>query len=112
MEHDFKTPDDVTEFESKMAKEASKIKVIPAIDKAKLEKAIKEGKTKKIGFVPITMAERYAISWKNVYAKLTEWRQKEIDNQLKSGKLSDKDWDTDFVQQVIALAESDDPQAI
>lgn len=106
MEHDFKTPEDVTEFQSKMAKEAFSAK-----DKAKLEKAVKEGKTKKVGFIPISMAEQYVMAWKNVYAKLPKWRQNELDNQLKTGRLSDKDWDTDFVRQVVALAESDDPQA-
>lgn len=106
MEQDFKTPEDVTEFQSKMSKEAFSAK-----DKAKLEKAVKEGKTKKIGSVPISMAERYVMAWRNVYAKLPKWRKNEFDNQLKSGRLSDKEWDNDFVRQVVALAESDDPQA-
>lgn len=55
---------------------------------------------------------RYKSAWKKVYGNLPIWRQKEIDNQLKTGSLTNKDWDTDFVRQVIALAESDDPQAI
>jgi len=107
MEHDFKTPDDVTEFQSKMAKEA--LKAIPPKDKAKLEKAVKE---KKKTTVDLSMVDRYANAWKRVYSKLPTWRQKEIDNQLKTGKLSNKQWDIDFVRQVIALAEIDDPQAI
>lgn len=103
MEHDFKTPDDVTEFESKMAKEAAK--AIPVRDKVKLEKAVTEHKK---SIVKIPMAEKYAAAWKGLYEKLPVWRKKEIDNQLKTGTLSDKDWDNDFVQQITALAESDD----
>lgn len=106
MEQDFNTPDDVTEFESKMAKEASKS--ISTKDKAKLEKAVKE---KKNPTVNISLSDRYANAWNRLYSKLPKWRQNEIDNQLKTGTLSDKDWDTDFVRQVAALAESDDPQA-
>lgn len=106
MEHDFKTPDDVTEFESKIAKEAANS--IPTKDKAKLEKAVKEKKKTTIDF---SMVDRYANAWKRLYSKLPKWRQNEIDNQLKTGKLGNKDWDTDFVRQVAALAESDDPQA-
>lgn len=107
MEQDFKTPDDVTEFESQMAKDAAK--TIPPKDKEKLEKAIKEKKTVT---VPLTMKERYERAWNKVYSKLPEWRKKEVDNQLKSGTLSNRDWDNDFVRQVTALAESDDPQAV
>lgn len=106
MEHDFKTPDDVTEFQSKMAKEA--LKAISPKDKAKLEKAVKE---KKKTTVDLSMADRYANAWKRLYSNLPKWRQNEIDNQLKTGTLSDKDWDNDFVRQVAAIAESDDPQA-
>jgi hypothetical protein len=105
MEHDFKTPDDVTEFESKMAKEA--VKAIPQKDKAKLEKAVKSKKTS-----TLSMADQYVNAWKSVYSKLPNWRKKELDKQLECGRLSDKEWDNDFVRQVIALAESDDPQAI
>lgn len=106
MEQDFKTPDDVTEFESSMAKNA---KVLPLKDKVKLDKAVAN---KKLGKVSgLTMADQYERSWKSVYSKLPKWRQNEIDNQLKSGRLSDKEWDNDFVRQVVALAESDDPQA-
>ena len=107
MEHDFKTPDDVTEFESKMAKEA--VKAIPPKDKAKLEKSVKE---KKNSTVNLSMAVRYENAWKRLYSKLPKWRQNEIDNQLKTGRLSNKDWDNDFVRQVTALAESDVPQAV
>ena len=106
MEHDFKTPDDVTEFQSKMAKEA--LKTISSKDKAKLEKAVKE---KKKTTVDLSMVDRYANAWKRLYSKLPKWRQNEIDIQLKCGRLSDKDWDTDFVRQVADLAESDDPQS-
>lgn len=106
MEHDFKTPDDVTEFESKMAKEA--LKAISPKDKAKLEKAVKE---KKKTTVDLSMADRYANAWKRLYNKLPKWRQNEIDIQLKCGRLSDKDWDTDFVRRVADLAESDDLQS-
>jgi uncharacterized protein (DUF1697 family) len=102
MEHDFKTPDDVTEFESQMAKNA---KSLHPNDKKKLEKAVKE---KKQFTAALSMAIRYENAWKSVYSKLPKWRQNEIDNQLKSGRLSNKDWDTDFVQQVVVLAESDD----
>lgn len=102
MEQDFNTPDDVTEFESKMAKEASKS--ISTKDKAKLEKAVKE---KKKITVDLSMADKYINAWKQIYAKLPKWRQNEIDNQLKTGKLSDKEWDTDFVQQIIIEAEKE-----
>lgn len=60
----------------------------------------------------LTIADRYKKAWEIVYKELPEWRQKEIDNQMKSGKLSDKQWDTDFVQQVTALADSDAPLAV
>lgn len=106
MEHDFTTPDDVTEFESKMSKEAGK--AIPQKDKAKLDKAVED--KGKVG--RLSMGERYVNAWKSVYIKLPTWRKKELDKQLESGKLSNKEWDNDFVRQVIALAESDDPQAI
>lgn len=103
MEPNFKIPNEVTEFESKMAKEA--VKTISQNDKKPDESAKDKGGR-------LSMEDQYANAWKIVYNKLPKWRQNELDNQLKSGKLSDKDWDTDFVQQVIALAESDDPQAI
>lgn len=106
MEHNFKTPDDVTEFESQMAKNA---KVLPTKDKAKLDKAIADKKLEKVA--GLSMADRYERAWKRLYSKLPKWRQNEIDIQLKCGKLSDKDWDTDFVRRVADLAESDDPQS-
>lgn len=106
MEHDFKTPDDVTEFQSKMAKEAAK--VIPPKDNDVLEKLVKKNKTSAVN---PSMADKYANAWKRLYNRLPKWRQNEIDIQLKSGKLSDKDWDTDFVRQVADLAELDDLQS-
>jgi hypothetical protein len=106
MEHDFKTPEDVTEFESQISKQAAKL---PEKDRKKLEKAVKE---KKNVTVHLPMKERYERAWKQVYNGLPNWRQKEIDNQMKSGILSDKDWDEDFVQQVTAIAESDELQAV
>lgn len=51
------------------------------------------------------MAEKYKKAWKKVYNKQAEWRRKEIDKQMESGKLSDKSYDTDFAQQVASLAE-------
>lgn len=106
MEHDFKTPDDVTEFESSMARNA---KVLPPKDKVKLDKAASDKKLEKVA--GLTMAGKYERAWKSLYSKLPGWRKNEFDNQLKTGRLSDKEWDNDFVRQVVALAESDDPQA-
>jgi hypothetical protein len=105
MEQDFQTPEDVTEFESQMSKNA---KTLSPKDKKKLEKAVKEKKS----FTTFTMAERYFNAWKCTYNKLPEWRKNEFDIQIRSGTLSDKEWDNDFVRQVVALAEHDDPQAI
>ena len=106
MEQDFKTPEDVTEFESSMAKNA---KVLPLKDKKKLKKAVADKKLDKVA--GLTMADRYERSWKSVYSKLPGWGKNEFDIQIQSGTLSDKEWDNDFVRQVVALAESDDPQA-
>lgn len=99
MEHNFKTPEDVTKFESQMAKNA---KYIRSKDKKKLEKAAKTIKPF------ISVADRYKTAWERVYCRLPKWRQNEIDIQMKSGKLSDNEWDNDFVRQVTALVESDD----
>jgi 6-pyruvoyl-tetrahydropterin synthase len=104
MEQDFKTPEDVTEFESKMAKSA---KILPKKDEDKLDKAVKE----KNGSPPST-ENIYKRAWKIVYDRLPKWRQNEIDNQLKTGRLSDKDWDNDFVRQITDVAESDNPQSV
>ena len=60
----------------------------------------------------LTMADRYKQAWGTAYKKQSEFRRKEIDNQLKTGKLTDSSWDTDFAQQVISLAESGDPPEI
>lgn len=106
----FKSPEDVTEFESLMAK-ASKL---PKKDAEKLKKAMaKAAKSlKKLEslnpIVETPMAELYKKAWDVVYKKQQTWRQKEIDTTLKSGRLSDKEWDDDFVREVISLAESDD----
>lgn len=54
-----------------------------------------------------TMADKYRDAWMVVYYRKQKWRQQEIDRTLKSGKLSDEGWDTDFVREVILLAESD-----
>ena len=53
----------------------------------------------------VTLAEKYKIAWKKVYFSLPDWRKKEIDKQMESGKLSDREWDTDFAQRVASLAE-------
>jgi hypothetical protein len=106
MEHEFKTPEDVTNFQSQMAKTASKLS---QKDQKKLSKAVADKKMKLEG---LSFSERYKLAWKSVYSKLPKWRQEEIDNQLKTGRLSDKEWDKDFVQRVTALAESDDLQAV
>jgi hypothetical protein len=106
MEHDFKTPEDVTDFQSQMAKTASKLS---QKEQKKLSKAVAD---KKMKSVSLSFSDRYKLAWKSVYSKLPKWRQEEIDNQLKTGTLSDKEWDKDFVQRVTALAESDDLQAV
>lgn len=109
----FKTPEDVTEFESLMAK-ASKGQKLPKKDAEKLKKALDKltKELKKIEdikpVVETTMAELYKKAWDVVYKKQQGWRQKEIDTSLKSGRLSDREWDDDFVREVISLAESDD----
>jgi hypothetical protein len=101
MEHDFKTPEDVTDFQSQMAKTASKLS---QKDQKKLSKAVADKKMKLEG---LSFSERYKLAWKSVYSKLPKWRQEEIDNQLKTGKLSDKEWDKDFVQHIIVEAEKE-----
>jgi hypothetical protein len=55
------------------------------------------------------MGERYKRAWTKTYDKQQEWRRKEIDNSQKNGTFGVKDWDDDFVQQVVSLAESNDP---
>jgi hypothetical protein len=52
-------------------------------------------------------ADRYRKSWNRVYSDCSEWRRNEIDNDLKDGILEDNRWNDDFIQQVIALAESE-----
>lgn len=56
----------------------------------------------------VTMKERYEKAWEIVFKRLPEWRQKELTESKKDGTFGVKDWDTDFVRQVAALAESDD----
>ena len=109
----FNSPEDVTEFESKMSK-LSKTKSIPKKDAEKIKKALdklSKSVNKLTDIAPViekTSANLYRNAWGVVYGKLDRWRQKEIDTTLKSGKLSDRDWDDDFVKRVIELAESND----
>ncbi len=87
-------------------------------NKSKPTKASKSAVTSKVtekkvvvSSATMTMAERYKAAWKIIYQKQELWRQKEIDNSQKNGTFGNRDWDTDFVQQVAALAESDNPLA-
>jgi hypothetical protein len=99
--YDFSSPEDVDEFQSKIDKVTKKNpnKTVKTEDKKKPEKKP----------VELSMSERYKKSWEIVYKKQPEWRRKEIDIQLKSGKLSDKECDKDFIQQVASLAEDGTP---
>jgi hypothetical protein len=83
-------------------KQVKKAKKISKKDEEKLAKAISE----KPVVVPLTMAQRYKKAQEIVFKQQSAFRQKEIDNQLKSGKLSDKDWDDEFAKAIVALAES------
>jgi hypothetical protein len=109
----FKSPEDVSEFESLMDK-ASKGKKLHKKDAEKLKKVMDKlaGDLRKLetlkSVVETPMAELYKKAWSVVYKKQQTWRQKEIDTTLKSGRLSDREWDDDFVRAVIYLAESDD----
>lgn len=107
MNNNFKTPDDVTEFESSIARSA---KSIPLKDKIKLDKAVADKKLEETS--RLSMSDRYEKAWESIYNKLPSWRKNEIDKQLKTGTLSNKHWDKDFVQQVTALAELDDPKTV
>ncbi len=106
--YNFGSPDDVEAFEKKQKKISKK-------DQNKLNTASKRLKgvlndtSKVVVEIPLSTQERYKRAWAKAYSLQLDWRQKEIDTQLKTGKLSDKDWDNDFAQQVISLAESDDP---
>ena len=57
----------------------------------------------------LTMADRYRNAWKTVYDNLPEWKQKEVDNFPKDGKVLTSR-EKDFVRRVAALAEQE-PQA-
>lgn len=69
---------------------------IESLKKAQAEKEVK---------TLTSMAERYKKAWNTVYSRLPEWRRKEVDEAMKSGKLPDKGWADDFSRQVAALAE-------
>ncbi len=71
--------------------------------------ALPDENNKSIKVPTVNMAARYRNAFNKIYLNQESWRRKEIDKQLESGSLSDRDWDTDFVQQVTSLAESDDP---
>jgi hypothetical protein len=89
-------------------------KLKSSIDKlaSKIDKAKAKPAPKVIAkpIVILSMAERYKRAWHIIYDKQQEWRKKEIDNQLanNNGKLSDRDWDNSFADDVEKLAESDD----
>ena len=112
-------PTDPPKFESMASKQAKKFKFEKKFKLKKLKSELFDKLQNQNGepgvmylekTQPITdMATRYKLAWKKTYGKQQGWRQKEIDTTLKSGRLSDRDWDNDFVQQVVSLAESDDP---
>ena len=52
----------------------------------------------------LTMADRYRNAWKTIYDNLPEWRQKEVDNFSKDGRVLTSR-EKDFVQRVAVLAE-------
>lgn len=62
--------------------------------------------------VVLTMADRYRKAWDIVYNNQQQWRKKEIDVSKSNGTFGTTRWDDDFVRQVTALAEKDDPLAV
>lgn len=110
--YNFGSPDDVENFEKETKKISKKDQEKLNSAKNRLKKSIDnlpKDVSKVAPEIPLSTQERYKRAWKKTYNGLQAWRQKEIDTQLKTGKLSDKDWDNEFSQQVISLAESDDP---
>ena len=94
------------EPESLLSKQAKKMKSVkppspPPVTEKKIESEPPKNK-------PLSMADKYSAAFMKVYLSKQEWRRKEIDRSLKSGKLSDERWDTDFVREVIQLAEAND----
>lgn len=77
-----------------------------AIKKVEQEKPVQKAKV--VEKKPLTMQERYELSWKICYNKLNELRKKEVDSEQKSGTLGSKDRDKEFISQVAKLAESDE----
>lgn len=93
---------DLTQFLSKTEKESRTLKKTTVTEK--LASSIKKLK-KEVATPTMSEAEKYKKAWDTIYNGLKGWRKQEIDEQLKTGKLSDSRADTDFVQQVINLAE-------
>lgn len=108
--YDFGTPEDSLEqFESSLSK-AAKNQKIPAKTAEKLDKALKKLSLDVQPPTPTSsMKSRYEKAWTKIYGEQKDWRKKEIDNFIKAGIFGDNRWDTDFVKQVMELAESDKP---
>lgn len=96
-------PQKKDEPESLLAKQAGKMKSVKSPSPLSSTTEKKNEKNK-----PPSMAEKYSDAFMKVYLSKQEWRRKEIDRSLKSGKLSDERWDDDFVKEVIQLAEAND----
>jgi hypothetical protein len=106
--------DNADNFDGKsdLPKSESMEKIKSSIDKlaSKIEKskpAPKKISPAKQEVITLSMGERYKRAWTKTYDKQQEWRKKEIDNSKKDGTFGIKDWDDDFVKQVVELAESD-----
>jgi hypothetical protein len=53
-----------------------------------------------------TNPDQYKQAWNQLYKNSQPWRQHEIDRAVADKTFGDKDWDKDFIAQIISLAES------
>jgi hypothetical protein len=53
-----------------------------------------------------TNPDQYKSAWNQLYKNSQLWRQHEIDRAVADKTFGDKDWDKDFIAQIISLAES------
>lgn len=104
------------EFESSISKKA-KGEPLTSENGAKLAKALdkfikklEEVEVRKVDLKPLPpvkpalKANAYKIAWDMQYAKLPDWRKREIDGFIKSGD-TDNRFYTDFVNSIIETAE-------
>ncbi len=57
--------------------------------------------------IDTNMKDRYSKAWKVMYDKQAQWRKDEIDESMKHKLFGNKRWDTEFINEVIKLAESE-----